>query len=197
MNKTGMIILAAGSSSRLGRPKQLLPFRGKTLLLHVVTEALAAGLQPVVVVTGAYHGELSDELNGQTVHVVHNPLWETGMASGIASGLVEAVSQDIELRAVMVAVCDQPYVSGTLFRSLMEQQAVSGKGLVACTYAETMGTPVLFDARYFKELAGLSGKGGAQQLLKRYPEDVVTVPFPEGTVDIDTEEDFRRLNDSI
>jgi molybdenum cofactor cytidylyltransferase len=189
----GIVILAAGNSSRLGRPKQLLTFGGKSLISHVVTEALAADLQPVVVVTGAYHEVICDALKGQAVNVIHNPHWETGMASGIAAGLVAALAIDVHLRSVVVTVSDQPYISAELFRSLMEQWAVSGKGLIACTYSGTMGTPVLFDVRYFNELAALSGDAGAKQLLKRHLDDVTTVPFLKGEIDIDTEEDFNRL----
>lgn len=193
MNKTGIIILAAGNSSRLGRPKQLLPYHGKTLLSHVVTEALAADLQPAVVVTGAYHAEIEDSLRGQPVTLTFNPDWETGMASGIVAGLAEALSVEPHLKAVIVAVCDQPHISTELFRSLKEKNIASGKGLVACTYAESMGTPVLFEWRYFKELSALSGGAGAKKLLQRYPDDVATVPFPKGHIDIDTEEGFRNL----
>ena len=193
MNKTGIIILAAGNSSRLGRPKQLLPYQGKTLLTHVVAESLAASLQPVVVVTGAYQAEIHDSLKGQAVNIIHNPRWETGMASGIFAGLMKALSIEPHLGAVIVAVCDQPYISAELFRSLVKTHTVSGKGLVACRYSETIGTPVLFDQRYFKELSALAGDTGAKQLLKRYPEDVTTIPFPKGNIDIDTEEDFQRL----
>lgn len=193
MNKTGIIILAAGNSSRLGRPKQLLPYRGKTLLLYVVAEALEASLQPVVVVTGAYQAEIQDALTGLEVNIVHNPRWETGMASGIAAGLGEALSIEPHLSGLIVAVCDQPYISAELFRSLMEKQAGSGKGLIASVYSETLGTPVLFDGRYFTELAVLSGDAGAKQLLRRYPDDVAAVPFPNGSIDIDTEEDFQTL----
>ena len=193
MNKTGVIILAAGNSSRLGRPKQLLPYREKTMLSHVIAESLAASLQPVVVVTGAYHAEIQDSLQGQPVILVYNADWETGMASGIVAGLTEALNIESHLQAVIVAVCDQPYISAELFRSLMEELALSGKGLIACTYSETLGTPVLFAQSYFKELLMLSGDAGAKQLLKRYPDDVATVPFPEGAIDIDTEEDFEKI----
>jgi molybdenum cofactor cytidylyltransferase len=194
MNKTGIIILAAGNSSRLGRPKQLLPYRGKTLLTHVVAEALAAPLQPVVVVTGAHEADIRDSLAGQLADIVYNPQWETGMASGIVAGLDKALSMQPHLQSVIVAVCDQPYISAELFRALMEQHTVSGKGLIACSYSETLGTPVLFDGRYFKELSVLSGDAGAKQLLRRHPDDVAQVPFPDGCVDIDTEEDFERLS---
>jgi molybdenum cofactor cytidylyltransferase len=197
MDKTGIVILAAGNSSRLGRPKQLLPYQGKTLLTHVVTESLAASLRPVVVVTGAYQAEIHHSLKGQAANMVHNPRWETGMASGIVAGLAEILSIDPHLRAVIVAVCDQPYISAELFRSLMQQHAVSGKGLIASLYSEIKGTPVLFDYRYFKELSVLSGDAGAKQLLRRYPDDVATVPFPNGSIDIDTEKDFQTLTSGI
>lgn len=194
MNKAGIIILAAGNSSRLGRPKQLLPYQGKTLLTHVVTEALETDLQPMVVVTGAFQREVGDSLQGQALSIVHNPGWETGMASGIVAGLMEALSIEPHLGAVIIAVCDQPFISGDLFRSLVEAHTVSGKGLIACAYAETVGTPVFFDRRYFPELLALGGDAGAKQLLRRYPDDVTTIPFPKGEIDIDTEEDLQRLS---
>jgi molybdenum cofactor cytidylyltransferase len=197
MNKTGIVILAAGNSSRLGRPKQLLPFQGKTLLSHVVVESLKGALHPVVVVTGAYHAEIQDSLQGQPLNIVYNADWETGMASGIVAGLTEALSIESHLQAVIVAVCDQPYISAELFRSMMEKHALSGKGLIACMYSETLGTPVLFAQSYFKELLMLSGDAGAKQLLKRYPDDVATVPFPEGAIDIDTEQDFQTLKRAL
>lgn len=193
MDKTGIIILAAGNSSRLGRPKQLLPYRGSTLLSYVVTEALAASLQPVVVVTGAYHQEIEDSLQGQPVELVYNADWKTGMASGVGAGLRKALAVEPQLLAVIAAVCDQPYISAKIFQALAAEYAVSGKGLVACQYAEAVGTPMLFDRKYFKELAGLSGEAGAKQLKKRYPEDVATVSFPEGSIDIDTEEDLEKI----
>lgn len=193
MNKTGMIILAAGNSSRLGRPKQLLPYQGKTLLAHVVTEALAADLQPVVVVTGAHRAEIENSLRGQAVAIAYNPDWETGMASGIVAGLRKGLSVEPHLPGLIVAVCDQPYISAELLGSLIKKQAVSGKGLIASVYSETMGTPVLFDDRYFTELSFLSGDAGAKQLLRRYPGDVATVFFPNGSIDIDTEEDYQTL----
>jgi molybdenum cofactor cytidylyltransferase len=194
MNKTGIIILAAGNSSRLGRPKQLLSYRGKTLLSHVVAESLTASLQPVVVVTGAYHAVIEDSLRGQPVALAYNPGWETGMASGIVAGLAEALRVEPHIEAVIVAVCDQPYISAQLFRSLIEQYAGSGKGLIACTYSETLGTPVLFARQYFKDLSMLSGDAGAKQLLKRYRDDVTTIPFPKGSIDIDTEGDLRSFD---
>ena len=163
------------------------------MLSHVITESLAASLQPVVVVTGAYHAEIYESLNGQATTIVYYSHWEMGMASGIVAGLDKALFLQPHLQSVIVAVCDQPYISAELFLSLMEKHAVSGKGLIASEYSGITGTPVLFDQRYFTELSMLSGDAGAKWLLKRYPDDVATVPFPKGGIDIDTEEDFRQL----
>jgi molybdenum cofactor cytidylyltransferase len=193
MGKTGIIILAAGNSSRLGRPKQLLPYRGKTLLSHVIDESVIAALQPVILVTGAYHVEIESSLEGRSPELVYNPQWETGMASGIVAGLKKTLLIDPKLQAVIIAVCDQPYISSDLFQALITECTISGKGLVACRYAETVGTPVLFGQRYFAELALLSGEAGAKQLLKRHPNDVGTVHFPKGRIDIDTEEDVKGI----
>jgi len=194
MNKTGIIILAAGNSSRLGRPKQLLLYQGKTLLSHVIDEAQAATLAPVVVITGAHHKEIQDSLIGRPVEIVFNPSWETGMASGIVAGVTKILHIQRHLQSLIVAVCDQPHISARLFQSLTEKQIESGKGLIASFYSGIAGTPVLFDRYYFNDLLALTGDAGARQLLKQYPEDVATVPFPKGKIDIDTEDDFQRLS---
>jgi molybdenum cofactor cytidylyltransferase len=194
MNKTAIIILAAGNSSRLGRPKQLLPYQGKTLLTHITTEAIAASLNPVVVVTGAFHAEVSDSLQGGPIEIVYNQHWEKGMASGIVAGLSKVLSLHPGTEAVIIAVCDQPHISALLLRQLMEKHTGSGKRIVASAYSGIVGAPVLFDHKYFGELSMLSGDAGAKQLLKKYPDDLITVPFPQGDIDIDTEEDFQRLS---
>jgi molybdenum cofactor cytidylyltransferase len=194
MNKTGIIILAAGNSSRLGRPKQLLPYRGKTLLTHITTEALNASLYPVMVVTGAFQMEIRDSLLEQAIEIAHNPDWEKGMASGIVAGLSKILSLYPDIEAVIIAVCDQPYISADLFRQLTEKHEGSGKAIIASAYSGTAGTPVLFDSKYFRELLTLSGGEGAKQLLQRYRDDVLTVPFPQGEIDIDKEEDVHKLS---
>ncbi len=193
MTETGIVILAAGNSSRLGRPKQLLPYRDRTLLTHITTAALAASLTPVVVITGAFRKEIEDSLQGQAIEIVFNPDWEKGMASGIVAGLSKLVSLHPATDAVIVAVCDQPYISAELFRVLVDSHTRTGKGLIACAYSGTIGTPVLFGRQYFSSLSALSGDEGAKKLLKRYPEDIVTIPFPQGDIDIDTQSDYDKV----
>ena len=193
MNRTAAIILAAGNSSRLGRPKQLLPYRGQTLLTHTTTEIGSAGLAPVVVVTGAFHTAVSEALRGQTLDLVFNPAWETGMASGIVAGLSHLLSRQPEMSAVIISVCDQPFISSELLFQLINTHEASGKEIVACTYADSMGTPVLFGHPYFQHLLKLTGSEGAKKLLRQYPADLATVNFQNGHIDIDTAEDLRQL----
>ena len=196
MDKIGIIILAAGDSSRLGRPKQLLPFGDKTLLAHIVDEALEASLDPVVVVTGAYAAAIGESLKGQPVTIAHNPRWAEGMASGIVTGLADLLSLQPRSDGVIVSVCDQPYLSASLLREMVKQFRVSDKRLIACSYGGILGTPVLFGSRYFGVLPTLSGTQGAKKLLQEYPHDLATVPFPGGEVDIDTEEDVIKYYES-
>ena len=193
MSKTGVIILAAGNSSRLGRPKQLLPYRGRTLLTHTTTEILHTGLTPVLVVTGAFHTEVKESLCGQSIDIIFNPAWEEGMGSGIVAGLSNILLLHPDVDAVIITVCDQPFISSELLSQLLSTFDMSGKGIVACTYADSVGTPVLFGRSYFEQLLALTGSEGAKKLLKQYPDDFAVIDFPDGDIDIDTKEDARKL----
>ncbi len=192
MHQTGIIILAAGNSSRLGRPKQLLTFRGKLLVQHAVDEALQAKPGAVVVVTGAGAEEVSVSLADRAVTIVYNAHWLEGMASGIVAG-VEKMVQLQSVTNFLITVCDQPFVSAALFRDMIKRKRDTGKGIVACAYAGSMGTPVLFDEKYQRDLLHLKGKEGAKALVKGSAKDVATVQFSKGNIDIDTEEDYSGL----
>jgi molybdenum cofactor cytidylyltransferase len=193
MNNTGIIVLAAGSSSRFGKIKQLVYFKGKTLLQHTIEEATEAGAVPIVVVTGANADEVSKEIKSEKVEIVFNKDWEQGMASGIVIGLKKAITLNNELGKVIIAVCDQPFVSSSLFQQLYQKQNESAKHIVASAYADTIGTPALFTKKYFDALTGLTGDQGAKILLKKYSDDLATVDFPDGHIDIDTQADYENL----
>jgi len=193
MNNTGVIILAAGSSSRFGNTKQLLHFKGKTLLKHTIEEAAQAGAQPIVVVTGAKADEISKEIENENVEIVFNKDWEQGMASGIVIGVKTAITLNKNLEKVIIAVCDQPFVSSSVFQQLFQKQNTSKRHIVASAYADTIGTPALFTKTYFDALMGLTGDHGAKKLFKKYGDDLATVEFPDGHIDIDTREDYENL----
>jgi len=193
MNSTGIIILAAGSSSRFGSTKQLVHFKGKTLLQHTIEEATEAGAEPIIVVTGANANEISKEIKNEKIEIVFNKDWEQGMALGIIIGLKKAISLNNKMEKAIIAVWDQPFISSSLFQQLYQKQNESAKYIVACCYADTIGTPALFTQKYFDVLMKLKGDEGAKKLMKTYSEDVATVDFPKGYIDIDTKEDYENL----
>jgi molybdenum cofactor cytidylyltransferase len=195
MNNTGIIILAAGGSSRFGNIKQLLPFNGKTLLQHVIDEAVKAAAQSIVVITGANATKVSASIVNSKVNILVNENWQEGMASGIVAGVHDIVRLNDSIKKIIVAVCDQPFVTSALFEQLDQMQTKSGKPIVACTYADTMGTPALFATKYFDQLLSLKGDEGAKKILKSNREDVATVDFPKGEIDIDTQKDYENLLD--
>jgi molybdenum cofactor cytidylyltransferase len=159
----------------------------------VITEAVGAGLEPIVVVTGAFAQEVGAALPDKGIEIVYNPSWETGMASGLAAGLARILLVWPDIEAVIVTVCDQPYISAALLRQLVAERRATEKSIIACGYAGISGTPVLFSQRYFEALSALTGNEGAKKLLGQHKDEVHTVPFPRGEIDIDTEEDYRRL----
>jgi molybdenum cofactor cytidylyltransferase len=189
----GIIILAAGPSSRLGKPKQLLAYRNRSLLRHVTEEAINSETGPVIVVVGANPTAVAAELKGADTLITVNAGWSEGMAASIRHGLEEILKILPDLDTVILAVCDQPFVNAALFRQLLAQATATGKGIVASAYEGTQGTPVLFDKKYFTLLLGLRGQQGAKKLLTLHPEDVAGIPFTNGQIDIDTPEDYQSL----
>jgi molybdenum cofactor cytidylyltransferase len=115
------------------------------------------------------------------------------MASGIVAGLSNLLLLRPDADAVIIAVCDQPFISSGLLLELAGEFETSGKGIVASTYADSMGTPVLFGSCYFEQLLSLSGSEGAKKLLLQHQGDLARVNFPAGHIDIDTSEDLRKL----
>lgn len=184
-----LILLAAGSSSRLERPKQLLPYRETTLLRHAALTAMASKCAPVVVVLGFDAPLMSRELDNLPVTVVENSCWTDGLSSSIKCGM-QAVPATAT--AVVVMLCDQPLVTTLLLNRLVaEHQA--GAPIAAAGYAGIAGVPAIFDRRYFAALSSLSGSSGARSIISADPTDVVTVPFPEAAIDIDTPADLTLL----
>lgn len=190
---TGVIVLAAGASSRLGRPKQLLAFDGKTLLQHALQTAKASSLHPVVLILGAAAETIQNDISDQEIHVTVNEAWQEGMASSIRCGLsaIKKISSAIE--GVILMVCDQPFVSGSLLNELVATHQKTGSRVVASSYGETFGPPVFFHQSLFDELLQLTGDVGARSIVKQHANEVEIVPFPKGVFDVDTEAEYARL----
>lgn len=187
--KIAAVILAAGGSARMGRPKQLLRDQGETLVRRIAHTGLLAGCDPVLVVTGREHDAIAEELRDLAATLVPNDNWERGMGTSLRAG-VNALPA---VGAAFVLTCDQPQVTAELLLEMIERQRESDKPIVACEYAGTIGVPVLFLACYFAELRSLGDDAGAKSLLRSQPNEVATLSFPGGAVDLDTPEDYERV----
>ena len=191
--RVGAVILAAGSSSRMGRPKQTLQFQGESLIRRAVLAALGAGCSPVVVVTGANAELMRSELEGLDVREVLNSLWETGMASSIRVGVERLVGVAADTDAAVVMLCDQPHVTAQVISDIIAAYRATGKTIVASTYGRSFGVPALFSRKFFAELEQLEGAAGAKQVIHRHASLAHFLAFPCGEVDVDTPDDFSRL----
>lgn len=191
IDMTGIIILAAGSSSRLGQPKQNLIFKGQTLLQRAIQAALRVNCGPVIVVLGGNADLIRPKLENLKVDIVFNDDWQEGMSSSIRSGIQHHQTDQPKITSVILMLCDQPFVNEDILQKLI----AAGKpgAIIASGYNDTMGPPAFFDGCYFPELLTLKGNEGAKHLMLKHKEKVITVPFDLGSIDIDTAEDFERL----
>jgi molybdenum cofactor cytidylyltransferase len=190
----GAIILAAGPSTRLGKPKQLLRFRGQPLVRGAASVAVEAGCQPVVVVTGAHAAATREALSGLDVQEAENEQWATGMSSSIHVGVEAIVGASPQIAAIILMLCDQPFVTGELIARLVAAHRETGCSIIASSYAASYGVPALFGKEYFVELTKLEGAAGAKQLIQKRIAEVHLVDFPQGEIDIDTPHDVTHLS---
>jgi molybdenum cofactor cytidylyltransferase len=247
MGNIGTIILAAGESSRLGQPKQLLRFEGKSLVRRVVDAANDAECSPIVVVIGsnalssgpsektggspiladrppagqtaetavgpdnqgglssdepddqAVHRETVRELIGSPAKIVPNQNWAAGIGTSIRAGLRSLINEHRasghSVTAVVLLVCDQPFVSAQVIEGLIALREKSGKPIAASAYSNTVGVPALFDQSCFNELLSLPDKSGAKPIILRDPERVAIFLFPQGAIDINTITDYQALHE--
>ena len=188
----GAIVLAAGSSRRMGRLKQLLPVNGRPMVHHVASAVVELGLAQVIVVTGAQAGTVGKALADLPVDIVVNESWAEGMSSSMRTGL-RALRPGIQ--AVLLVLADQPALTADLLQLLVARYRVTGALIVAPFFRGQRGNPVLFDRALFPELLDVRGDRGGRKLVDRYSEQVeqVEVDDPAVLVDIDSPEDYQGL----
>lgn len=177
----------------------MLTHGGGTFLRNAAEVAAASVCRPLLVVLGAYADQLHSEIADLPVQQVVNKRWAEGMGSSIRAGLEALVLYDQKsvTDAVVLMLCDQPFVSAAVINDLVTAFRSNSKGIVASEYSGTVGVPALFGRKYFAALAVLSGIAGAKQIIADHISDVVRVPFPKGTTDVDTPEDYLQLQCTI
>ena len=183
--KLGAVVLAAGSSTRLGYPKQLIVHEGEPLVRRIAIAAVEAGAAPVIVVLGASAETIAPALSGlRSVTTVVNADWTEGLASSLAAGLTAMVNSS-DCDGVLIALTDQPLVDAAALKRLMA--AFDGKRrIVASAYAGTIGVPAIFGREHVDALLRLEGDAGAGSWLRSRPDEVTRVPLEAAAFDIDT-----------
>ena len=192
-NSCGIIILAAGSSGRLGRPKQLLPYKNKTLLQYLIDEAKNSIARDIIVVLGANTEAINATLKTDTIHIAINKDWKEGMASSVRCGMNQLQKINPSADAAILMVSDQPFVTTALVNELINTYSKTSKLIVTSSYDNTTGPPALFHKTLFPELLELKGDFGARSIVQKYADNVATILFPQGSIDIDTIEDYNKV----
>jgi molybdenum cofactor cytidylyltransferase len=196
-DQCAIILLAAGSSTRMGKPKQLLRYNGDTFLSHILNISIEVNAGKIIVVLGSDAELLKKELNDKKVFIVINNNWVEGMASSIRCGLNALDKIEPSCDKVIFLACDQPFVSASLLNKLISVHNKTGKQIVVSSYANTIGIPALFHKSLFAELKELKGDTGAKKIILKHKELVEKIPFSLGSVDIDTIDDYAAMNTTI
>jgi molybdenum cofactor cytidylyltransferase len=189
--KLSILILAAGNSSRLGQPKQLIEFEGKTLIERITETALTISKE-ILVVLGGNSSLITPKLERleDRISILFNPDWQEGIGTSIRKG-VEFLANKSD--SILILLSDQPLVNQGLIEKMIETFESTKCPIITCHYGNQLGVPMLFDKTVFPELLKLSGDKGAKSFLSSFQDKIATVDFPEGSFDIDTEEDIEKL----
>lgn len=186
-----ILLLAAGSSSRMGQSKQLLAIQGKPLLQKSTEVALEASTGKVVVVLGANGEAHRNVLKDFPIEIIFNENWQSGMGSSIKAGLKYINQHHPESTAIIISVCDQPYLTSKHLNELVNLYNETQSKIVASSYKNTLGVPILFDQTNFEALRKITDDEGAKNIITTQGNQVVAVPFPLGEIDLDTMEDYN------
>ncbi|MBP9041014.1 MAG: nucleotidyltransferase family protein [Anaerolineaceae bacterium] len=189
------VILAAGGSSRMGQPKLLLPWQGEALIRWPVKIALAAGLSPVIVVTGASADEVEEALNGLPVEIIHNPDWEKGQSTSLRCGIA-ALPETSE--AAILFLGDQPKLPGDLLEKMIAEFHAHAPSIpiFIASFHGKRGNPVLFDRSVFQDLQRVEGDAGGRTIFNKYPVQYIPVESEDVLTDIDSPEDYQKFIES-
>lgn len=184
------VILAGGASSRLGHPKQLLVWDGRTLLEHAVLKVGSVLHDRSIVVLGAHAEAIQASVNLNEVSVIVNPDWQEGIASSIRAGIRGLPAS---ASAALILLCDQPLIGAEQIQTLLDGWQREPSRIAASVYHDNVGVPAVFPAEFFGGLLALEGDRGAKRLLMKFNANLLKIPLPEAELDIDSAVDFEHL----
>ncbi len=188
--KVGAVVVAAGASSRMPAIKQLLPWKGSTLLGHVIKQLEEAGADHIFVVLGAHQEEILKNIDASNVSIIQHKNWAEGMGSSIAMAIAYLQDQPFEFDGLLIAACDQPLIKLDHYKKLINS-CINNDRIVASSYNEGLGIPVVFGKTYFQELGSLKNDMGAKSIVRNHLDRLIQIDAPEAAIDLDTEERYK------
>lgn len=192
-----IVILAAGASKRMGKPKQLLQWGETNLIGHTINTALEVNPKEIMVVLGAHFELIKTEVENSNVTIFNNPHWEKGLGTSIAFAIEHLQTSESNIDGVLIMLCDQPFVTSDFLKTMISDFKADTHQIMATSYGNgKCGVPALFDKTYFSELMALEDDYGAKYLLQKHQLNVETLVPPMDNMDLDTNEDYTNLYQS-
>jgi len=193
-----ILILAAGSSSRMGEPKQLLAWKDTTLLENAIKNALASQCKVVSVVLGANAKAIRKQISEYQIEVIENTSWKSGLGTSIATGVDTLSDKTPDIDGLLVMLADQPLIDTVYLNLMIESFVKHRKPIIATAYKSRAGVPALFDKKYFDELVQLSADDyGAKKIINRSNSEVFIIDPKYKSIDIDTPSEYLNLINTI
>lgn len=191
MQKTAILILAAGSASRMGKIKQLLPYKNTTLLEWTIKQAQKSVVENVFCVLGANKETIEKELTTNAVETIYNPNYQNGLSSSIVIGIDFLQKHNFDYALIMLA--DQPHITFQYLNRLVKASKNNPSKIIASNYQGSVGVPAVFPKDYFNNLLNLQGDKGAKNFLLQHNSNVLKINSHQNLLDIDTPEDYQHL----
>ena len=191
------LILAAGSSSRMHKAKQCLSIHGEPLLKKIVQSAFESRAARTFVVLGHNPTENHRLIENLNIAITIHNLWNRGIGSSIKKGINDIVKVYPQASAILILLCDQPFVTTDYLNTLIDRFLKNEKGIVASAYGDTIGVPAIFDKQYFSALMGIADNLGAKKIIQDNSHDLLAIKFPGGEIDLDTPEDYEAFIQSL
>jgi molybdenum cofactor cytidylyltransferase len=192
-----LLILAAGNSSRMGEPKQLLPWKNTFLLNHAINTAVHFVNSKTFVVLGANYDLIASKINQTNSKILYHTNWELGLGSSIAFGVKHIMESKQKFDGVLIMLSDQPLIDSNYLDGLINLFKAGNNQIIASVYeSKKLGVPALFDTCYFAELSCLNEDKGAKKVITNHIEKVIKINASHLVSDIDTMDDYERLYNS-
>jgi len=191
--KSVAVILAAGSSSRMGQSKQLLKIGTESLIRTSAKTVIDSGVGQVVVVLGSNYQVHQQEIVDLSIQIIYNKNWEKGIGSSIKDG-VQFVNNHFPLcESILFTVCDQPLLTSDHLKKMIHTFQTGKNSIVASFYSGSPGVPALFSRSMFETLLDVDDRHGAKKVIQDQIKSVRLIDFPQGEVDLDTLSDWRKF----